>query len=64
MQIEFNDTLVELKPENAAEIDQMGQLWDILVDCAKFNRKLEPVGEFVPKNPDKNKIARFSIVEK
>jgi len=64
MKIQYNDTLIEFVPENDQETKDLGQLWDLLVDCAQFNKKLEPTGEYVPNNPDKNKLARFTIVEK
>jgi hypothetical protein len=61
MKIEFNGTLVEFKPESQVEVKELSSLWDIVVDCVNNNRKLVPVGEFVPADPDKSKVARFNL---
>ncbi len=61
MRIELNGTMVELGPETDTERQKLGELWDLLVDCAKFNRKLVPVGEFVPADPVRSRQARFDI---
>ena len=60
MKIAIEKNLVEFTPENDEEITQLSALWDVVVDCAKFNKKLVPVGEFIPKQ---TKLARFSIEE-
>lgn len=58
MRITIENTLVELKPENPQEITELDALWKIIVDCAKFNKKLVPVGEYLP---GETKVARFNI---
>ena len=60
MKINIEKNVVELKPENDQEIQQLGQLWDVVVDCVKFNKKLVPIGEYVPKQTAQ---ARFAIEE-
>lgn len=58
MKIAVEKQLVELTPESEAEKQELGALWDVIVDCAKFNKKLVPVGEY---SPAKNDLARFAI---
>ena len=58
MRINFQKNLVEFSPENPNETAHLETLWRMMVDCARFNKKLVPVGEYVPK---KNDMARFQI---
>lgn len=58
MDISIDKNLVEFKPESDAEVAQMDELWKLVVDCVKFNKKLVPVGEFIP---GKSKCLRFVI---
>jgi len=58
MKINIEKSLVEFTPDSEAEVKSLSALWDLLVDCAKFNKKLVPIGEFTP---GKNKVARFNI---
>lgn len=58
MRIELSNTLVELTPETDNEKTMLEGLWRLLVDCARFNQKLVPVGEYVPA---KNDTARFAV---
>ncbi|MFH2007694.1 MAG: hypothetical protein ABI333_14000 [bacterium] len=58
MKINIDNTLVELVPEGPDEIKQLSALWDVVVDCVKFNKKLVPVGEFIPGETSQ---ARFAI---
>jgi len=58
MQINIEKNLVEFTPENSDETAKLETLWRVMVDCVRFNKKLIPVGEYVPKN---NKFARFAI---
>ena len=55
MKIELSKTLVEFTPEADHEKTMLEGLWRMLVDCARFNQKLVPVGEYVP---EKNNTAR------
>jgi hypothetical protein len=48
MRIELSKTLVEFTPEADYEKTMLEGLWRMLVDCARFNQKLVPVGEYVP----------------
>ena len=61
MKIKLDGTLVEFSPENGSEVQDLSALWDIVVDCVKSNRRLVPVGEFVPADPDRSRVARFYI---
>jgi hypothetical protein len=58
MKITIEKNLVEFVPENDTETDQLQKLWNTIVDCVKFNKKLTPIGEFVPQ---KSNTARFAI---
>ena len=58
MKINIDKSLVEFTPENADEKAKLMALWRLVVDCARFNKKLVPVGEYLP---DINEFARFAI---
>ena len=58
MKISVEKNVVEFVPESDQEKKQLGTLWNTIVDCAKFNKKLVPIGEFVPQKSD---LARFAI---
>ncbi len=58
MQINIEKNLVEFTPERAEETAKLQALWRVLVDCARFNKKMVPVGEYIP---GENSFARFAI---
>ena len=58
MKIELSKTTVEFTPEADYEQTMLEGLWRMLVDCARFNQKLVPVGEYVPA---KNNTAQFAV---
>jgi hypothetical protein len=58
MQIDIKKNLVELTPQNPEEKAKLLTLWRLMVDCVRFNKKLVPVGEYIP---EKNNFARFAI---
>ena len=60
MKITVEKNVVEFVPQNDLETTQLQTLWNTIVDCVKFNKKLVPIGEFVPQ---KSNLARFSIEE-
>jgi hypothetical protein len=60
MKITVEKNVVEFVPQNDQETTQLQALWNTIVDCVKFNKKLVPIGEFVPQ---KSNLARFSIEE-
>jgi len=57
MKIKIENDLVEFIPEGD-ESKELGALWDTIVDCVKFNKKLVPVGEYIPGTTEQ---ARFAI---
>jgi hypothetical protein len=61
MKISVEKNVVELTPESSDETKQLQKLWNTIVDCVKFNKKLVPIGEYVPQ---KNNLARFAIEDK
>ena len=44
--------------ESEKETKQLEALWRVIVDCARFSRKMVPIGEYLP--AQKN-MARFAI---
>jgi hypothetical protein len=58
MEIRIEKNLVEFEPESDGETAMIEDLWKLMVDCAKFNKKLVPVGEYLPQ---KRNLARFAI---
>ncbi|MBF0226434.1 MAG: hypothetical protein HQK76_13345 [Desulfobacterales bacterium] len=58
MQINIQKNVVEFTPENSEEKVKLEGLWRTMVDCVRFNKKLVPIGEYVPQ---KNDVARFVI---
>lgn len=61
MKIKVDKNVVEFVPENTQETNELEQLWNTIVDCVKFNKKLVPIGEYVPL---KSNTARFAIEDK
>lgn len=58
MKITIDKNLVEFAPENPDETKKLEALWRLMVDCVRFNKKMVPVGEYIPA---KNTFARFAI---
>ncbi len=58
MKIKLDKNLVEFSPENDQEVKELNALWRVVVDCVKFNKKLVPVGEYIP---GESQLARFAI---
>ena len=58
MKIDIIKNLVEFTPETDDEKASLEALWQTVVDCVKFNKKLVPVGQYIPAE---NKLARFAI---
>lgn len=58
MQINIEKNLVEFTPENPEETLKLEALWRTMVDCVRFNKKLVPIGQYIPQQND---FARFAI---
>lgn len=58
MKIKMDRNVVEFLPETALETSELEVLWRVIVDCMKENKKLVPIGEFIPA---KENLARFAI---
>ena len=58
MKINIEKNLVEFTPETDQEKTDLEALWRTVVDCAKFNKKLVAVGQYVP---SQDGFARFAI---
>jgi len=58
MKIELEGTLLKMTPENEREKADLNQLWSIIIDCVKDNRKLVPVGQYIP---GMKEVATFNI---
>lgn len=42
IRINIDKNLVEFTPENSEETAKLQQLWRLMVDCARFNKKNGP----------------------
>ena len=58
MKITIDKNVVEFVPENNEETSSLTVLWRVMVDCMRDNKKLEPIGEYVP---EKENLARFVL---
>ena len=58
MRITVDRNVVEFTPETGNETANMEVLWRVVVDCIKENKKLVPIGEYIP---SKENLARFVI---
>lgn len=58
MKVKTDKNLVEFTPENQEETESLVKLWRTVVDCVRFNKKLVPIGEFIP---GQTELARFAI---
>ena len=58
MKIKVDKNVVELRPDSEQETADLEVLWRVVVDCVKYNKKLVPIGEYVP---IKENLARFVI---
>lgn len=58
MKIELEGSLLKFIPENKREKEELNQLWNIVIDCVRENRKLVPVGEYLPGIKE---VATFNI---
>ena len=47
MKIELEGSLLRMTPENDREKKELNQLWTIIIDCVKENKKLVPVGQYI-----------------
>ncbi|MDA3834940.1 MAG: hypothetical protein PF495_16260 [Spirochaetales bacterium] len=58
MKINVDKNVVEFTPENAQETASLELLWKVVVDCDGNNKKIVPMGLFVPGH---DTLARFHI---
>ncbi len=58
MKIELEGSLLKMIPENEREKGELNQLWNIIIDCVAYNKKLVPVGQYIP---GINEVATFNI---
>jgi len=58
MKIELEGTLLKMTPENDREKEELNQLWTIIIDCVQENKKLVPVGQYLP---GMKEVATFNI---
>ncbi|GAF86906.1 unnamed protein product [marine sediment metagenome] len=58
MEIRIDKNLVEFTPGSESETKQLEELWRVIIDCARFSRKMVPIGEYIP---SKRNMARFAI---
>jgi hypothetical protein len=60
MRIKIDENVVEFRPESETEQKDLESLWNLLVDCIRYNRKLVPMGEYISV---KDNVAQFSVEE-
>lgn len=60
MKISVEKNVVEITPENEQETTALDSLWKVVIDCYGNNKKIVPIGQFVP---GFDKLARFHIEE-
>ncbi len=48
MKIDIEGSIIKLIPENKEEIGELNKLWQLLARCEESNRKLLPLGHFIP----------------
>ncbi len=53
MKINIDKNLVDFKPENDSETEDLQKLWNFLVGCVTDSKKLMPVGEYSPSKENK-----------
>ena len=58
MDIRIDKNVVEFTPDSDKETKQLEELWRVIVDCARFSRKMVPIGEYLPAQQN---MARFAI---
>lgn len=58
MKINIEKNLVEFTPESEDEKTKLLALWRKVVDCVRFNKKLVPIGKYIP---GEDEFARFAI---
>ncbi|HID97124.1 MAG TPA: hypothetical protein EYP57_02910 [Thermodesulfobacteriaceae bacterium] len=58
MKITVDRNVVELVPESPRETEELQLLWRVMVDCLRENKKMVPIGEYIP---TKQNLARFVI---
>ena len=58
MKIAIDRNVVEITPESEQETVSLDVLWKIVIDCYGNNKKLVPMGQFIP---GADKLARFNI---
>jgi hypothetical protein len=56
MKVAIDKNIVEFTMENPQETNDMEVLWRLLVDCVADNKRMEPIGEYIPA---KSNVARF-----
>ena len=58
MKLIVDKNVVEFTPETPQETADMETLWRIVVNCVAENKRMEPIGEYIP---TKSNVARFII---
>ena len=58
MKIHIDKNVVEFLPESEQETAAMETLWRKVVDCARENKRMTAIGEYIPQ---KQNLARFVI---
>jgi hypothetical protein len=58
MEIRIDKNIVEFTPDTDKETKELEALWRLIIDCARFSKKMVPIGEYIPSQKN---MARFVI---
>ncbi len=58
MKINVDKNIIEFHPESKEETESLVQMWRLLVDCMGTNKKITPIGEYIP---EKKNTASFFV---
>ena len=58
MKISIKEKIVTFVPENDQETADLDKVWKNVIDCNAFNKKLAPMGSYLP---GESEGARFAI---
>ncbi|MCI5147698.1 MAG: hypothetical protein D3923_19710 [Candidatus Electrothrix sp. AR3] len=58
MKLVVDKNIVEFTMDTPQETADMEVLWRLMVDCVADNKRMEPIGEYIP---TKSNVARFII---
>jgi hypothetical protein len=58
MKISIDKNVLELTPESTQETTSLDLLWKVVIDCYGNNKKIVPMGRYIP---GEDTVAQFHI---